>query len=87
MIVVTLTRSCAHRIAEKEKITVTREEIDERIREQARAYNISVEKMRKELEEHDRLDGLAEEILLGKTLDLLKSNVSVQPFTEKVATA
>jgi trigger factor len=71
-----------HRIAEKEKITVTREEIDERIREQARAYNISVEKMRKELEEHDRLDGLAEEILLGKTLDLLKSNVSVQPLTE-----
>ncbi|MGZ5021653.1 MAG: trigger factor, partial [Chthoniobacterales bacterium] len=71
-----------HRIAEKEKVTVMREEIDERIREQAAHYNISVDKMRKELEEHDRLDGLAEEILLGKTLDLLKSNVSVQPSSE-----
>jgi trigger factor len=73
-----------HRIAEKEKIKVTREEIDERIREQAKQYNISVDKMRKELEEHDRLDGLAEEILLGKTLDLLKANVSVQPSSETV---
>ncbi|MGZ5005605.1 MAG: trigger factor [Chthoniobacterales bacterium] len=74
-----------HRIAEQEKVTVTREEIDERIREQAAHYNISVDKMRKELEEHDRLDGLAEEILLGKTLDLLKSNVSVQPSSESAA--
>jgi FKBP-type peptidyl-prolyl cis-trans isomerase (trigger factor) len=73
-----------HRIAEQEKVKVTREEIDERIREQAKHYNISVDKMRKELEEHDRIDGLAEEILLGKTLDLLKSNVSVQPSSETV---
>lgn len=70
------------RIAEREKIQVTREEIDERIREQAAHYNIPVEKMRKELEEHDRLDGLAEEVLLGKTLDFLKSTVSVQASSE-----
>ncbi len=75
-----------HRIAEKEKVKVTREEIDERIREQAKQYNVSVDKMRKELEEHDRIDGLAEEILLGKTLDLLKANVSVTPLAEQVAT-
>ncbi|MDQ2919006.1 MAG: trigger factor [Verrucomicrobiota bacterium] len=75
-----------HRIAEKEKVKVTREEIDERIREQAKQYNVSVDKMRKELEEHDRIDGLAEEILLGKTLDLLKANVSVTPRAEQVAT-
>ena len=68
-----------HRIAEREEIKITREELDERIREQAAQYNIPVEKMRKELEEHDRLDGVAEEVLLGKTLDFLKSNVSVQP--------
>jgi trigger factor len=71
-----------HRIAERENIKVTRDEIDERIREQAAQYNVSVEKMRKELEEHDRLDGLAEEVLLGKTLDFLKSTVSVQPSSE-----
>ena len=72
-----------HRIAEAEKVEVTREEIDEAIRTQAAHYNVSVEKMRKELEEHDRINGLAEEILLGKTLDFLKANVSVEPTPEK----
>jgi len=74
-----------HRVAEREKIQVTREEIDERIREQAAQYNVSVDKMRKEIEEHDRLDGLAEEVLLGKTLDFLKANVSVPPSSEGTA--
>jgi trigger factor len=72
-----------HRIAEAEKIEVSREEIDEAIRTQAAHYNVSVEKMRKELEENDRINGLAEEILLGKTLDFLKANVSVEPTSEK----
>jgi FKBP-type peptidyl-prolyl cis-trans isomerase (trigger factor) len=71
-----------HRIAEAEKIQITREEVDERIREQAAQHNVPADKMRKELEEHDRLDGLAEEVLLGKTLDFLKSNVSLQTSSE-----
>jgi trigger factor len=71
-----------HRIAEREKIEMTREELDERIRVQAAHYNVSVAKMRKELEEHDRLDGLAEEIVLGKTLDFLKANVSVHSLSQ-----
>jgi trigger factor len=74
-----------HRIAEAEKIEVTREEIDEAIRAQAAHYNVSVEKMRKEFEENDRVNGLAEEILLGKTLDFLKANVSVEPTPETAA--
>jgi trigger factor len=74
-----------HRIAEAEKIEVTREEIDERLRAQAAHYNVSVEKVRKEFEENDRLNGLAEEILLGKTLDFLKANVSVETTSEKAA--
>ncbi len=74
-----------HRIAEAEKLEVTQKEIDERIREQAAHYNVSVEKMRKEIEEHDRLNALAEEILLGKTLDFLKANVSVEPTSEQAA--
>ncbi|MEY2495954.1 MAG: trigger factor [Verrucomicrobiota bacterium] len=74
-----------HRIAEHEKIEVTREELDERIREQAAHYNISVDKMKKELEENDRLNGLAEELLLGKTLDFLKANVSVETISEPAA--
>jgi trigger factor len=75
-----------HRIAEREKIEVTQEEVDNGIREQAAHYNVSVEKMRKEFEENDRINGLAEEILLGKTLDFLKANVSMET-TSKPAPA
>jgi trigger factor len=71
-----------HRIAEKENLKITREEVDERIRQQAEQYNVPVEKMRKDLEEHDRLDGVAEEVLLGKTLDFLKANISVKPASQ-----
>ena len=71
-----------HRIAEREKIQVTRPELEERVRQQAAQYNVSVEKMRKELEEHDALNGVADEILLGKTLDFLKANVSVARASE-----
>jgi trigger factor len=74
-----------HRIAEAEKFEVAREEIDEAIRAQAGHYNVSVEKMRKEFEENDRINGLAEEILLGKTLDFLKANVSVETTSETAA--
>jgi hypothetical protein len=44
-----------------------------------------VEKMRKEFEENDRINGLAEEILLGKTLDFLKQNVIVEATPEPAA--
>jgi trigger factor len=71
-----------HRIAEREKIEITREELQARIREEASRYNVSPEKMRKELEEHNGIDGFAEQILLGKTLDFLKANVSVQSSVE-----
>ena len=71
------------RIAEQEKIEVTREDLDRRIRQEAQRYNISTDKMRKEIEEHDQLNALAEQILLGKTLDFLKANVSVQPISEE----
>lgn len=74
-----------HRIAETEKIEVTREEIDERIRDQAAHYNISVDKMRKQLEETDGINDLAEGVLLGKTLDFLKANVSVERASEPAA--
>jgi trigger factor len=70
------------RIAEQEKIEVTREELEERIRAEAVRYNMPIEKMRKELEQHDGLDSLAEQILLGKTLDFLKANVSVERAVE-----
>jgi len=70
------------RIAEHENIKVTREDLESAIRQEALRYNISVDKMRKELEQHDRLDALAEQILLGKTLDFLKANVSFEQAAE-----
>ncbi|HEY0370313.1 MAG TPA: trigger factor [Chthoniobacterales bacterium] len=71
-----------HRIAEKEKIEVTREDLDARVREEAQQHNVPVDKMRKELQEHDRLDGLADEILLGKTLEFLKATITVAPSSD-----
>jgi len=71
------------RIAEREKIEVSRQEIDTRIREEAARYDIPVDKMRKELQEHDGLNTLAEQLLLGKTLDFLKANVSVEETQER----
>ncbi|HZS18596.1 MAG TPA: trigger factor [Candidatus Udaeobacter sp.] len=71
-----------HRIAERENVNVSREDINARLREEAARYNVSVEKMRKELQEHDGLDAFAEQILLGKTLDFLKANVSVETTQE-----
>ena len=71
------------RIAEQEKIEVRKEDVDLRIRQEAKHYSISTDKMRKELEEHNGLNAMAEQILLGKTLDFLKANVSVQPVSEE----
>src|SRR5213596_1606212 len=71
-----------HRIAERENIQVSRDDINARLREDAARYNVPMEKMRKELQGHDGLDGFAEQILLGKTLDFLKANVSVETAQE-----
>jgi len=71
-----------HRIAEREKIQVAKEDVDLRIRQEAARYDISADKMRKELQQKDALDDIAEQILLGKTLDFLKANVSVEPAQE-----
>jgi trigger factor len=67
-----------HRIAEREKIQVTKEDLDLRIRQEAARYDITPDKMRKELQQRNALDDLAEQLLLGKTLDFLKANVSIE---------
>src|SRR5213596_1501428 len=67
-----------HRIAEREKIQVTKEDLDRRVRQEATRYDISPDKMRKELQQRNALDEVAEQLLLGKTLDFLKANVSIE---------
>ena len=71
-----------HRVAEREKIEVTKEDLDSRIRQEATRYDISPDKMRKELRQRNALDDVAEQVLLGKTLDFLKANVSIEPTKE-----
>ena len=71
-----------HRIAERENVKVSRDDMNAGLREEAARYNVPAEKMRKELQEHDGLDAFAEQILLGKTLDFLKANVSVEAAQE-----
>jgi len=71
-----------HRIAERENIQVKKEDVDLRIKQEAARYDISPEKMRKELQQKDALDDVAEQILVGKTLDFLKANVSIEPAQE-----
>jgi len=56
------------RIAEQEKIEVRKEDVDLRIRQEAQAYNISSDKMRKELEEHDGLNALANRFCSARLL-------------------
>jgi trigger factor len=67
-----------HRIAEREKIEVSPEELREQIRQEALRDGVPYEKRRKEIEENDAMNALAEQILLGKTLDFLKANVSIE---------
>jgi trigger factor len=70
------------RIAEAEKISVTREELQQRVAAMAARYGMSFDKMLKELEKREALDSVQEEILTGKVLDFLSSNVSVQTASE-----
>jgi trigger factor len=66
------------RIAESEKVQVTKEDLDSRIRQEAARYDITPDKMRRELQQRNALDDVSEQLLLGKTLDFLKANVSVE---------
>jgi trigger factor len=67
-----------HRIAEREKIQVTREDVEERIRHQAMHANVPPEKMRQEIEKHDGMNALIEQVLLAKTIDFLGSNATIE---------
>jgi len=67
-----------HRIAEVEKIQVTRADLDERLRHQAMHQNVTPAKLREEIEKHDGMNGLVEQVLLSKTIDFLGSNATIE---------
>lgn len=72
-------------IAKKENITVTQEELAHRLSLLSEQYKMRPEKLMKELKKHQALPGIHEEILLGKTFDLIFSEAKITelPSTKK----
>jgi trigger factor len=70
------------RIAEKENLRVSKDEMNERITAMAVRYGTSVDKMKKDLVDRDALSGIEEEVLIAKTLAYLTSNATVLPLPE-----
>ncbi len=66
------------RIAEKEGLKVTREEMDGRLNVLAARYQMPREKLLRNLQERNALGQIEEEIILGKTLAFLAANATVE---------
>lgn len=66
------------RIAEKEDIEATREEIDQRIALLAAQHQMRPEKLRRQLEERDTIDNIADEIVRSKVLDFLQLHARIE---------
>lgn len=67
------------RIAEEEKISVEKKEVQTRIEEMAARYQMPVSKLREKLAEKGGEAEIEEQILRSKTLDFLEANAKVQP--------
>jgi trigger factor len=72
------------RIAEKEGIEVKPQELRERVQILANQYRMKFEKMMSELEDKHALGQVREEVLIGKVLDFLTSNATVEIAPEEV---
>jgi len=66
------------RIAEKEGLKASEQDITMRVYELAARYEIPVNKLVKDLQRRDGFGPLREQILIGKALDLLGANVTLQ---------
>jgi len=66
------------RIAEKEAITVSQDDLKARLFQMAMRYQMTMDKLIKEVQKNNLMDQIREEILIGKVLDFLSSNASVQ---------
>ena len=70
------------RIAEQEKIQVTENELRGRISQLARKYEMTFEKMLKELQKRGAIDQISEEILTAKTLEFIAKEATVSVSAE-----
>jgi trigger factor len=75
------------RVAEKEKLKVTEEDVTRRVLEMAARYEIPVGKLVKDFERRNGFGPLREQILIGKALDLLAANVRVRESSSEPITA
>ncbi len=66
------------RIAEKEKIEVTQQELAFHVTQLAARYQVPVQKFVKDLQQRDAFGQIREQILAGKALDLISANVTVR---------
>ena len=66
------------RIAEKEGIQASREEMDGRLNMMAARYQMTRDKLLRNLQERNALGQIEEEIVLGKTLAFLAANATVE---------
>jgi trigger factor len=66
------------RVAEREKLEVSEQDVYRYIIEMAARYEIPVNKLMKDLQRRDGLGAVREQILIGKALDLLAANVRVR---------
>ena len=73
------------KIAEKEGIRVSREELSARIEGIARAEKQPAQKVAKQLEENGQINNIVHEILMDKVLDLVQRNATFQDVPQKSA--
>ncbi len=66
------------RVAEKEKLEVTETDMLMAVSEMSRRYEIPVKKLVKDLQSREGFGPIREQILMGKALDLIASNVTVR---------
>ncbi len=66
-------------IAEKEKLEVAEQELLTRVMEMASRYQIPLKKLVRDLQKRNAIAPLREQILAGKALDLIASNVVIRP--------
>lgn len=70
-----------HAIAEKEKIEVEEQEMGAHLMNMSMQYQMPVEKLVKELSEHNQMNAIREQLLVGKVLDFIVENANLKQET------
>ena len=72
------------KIAAKEGVKVTNEEISQRVIQMAQSYNMPPEQLAKKLKERNGIAEIQEQILTSKVLDLIELQAEVEEVLPKV---